>query len=146
MASTSAQSGAKSGMTGGGAFVALVSLVIGVVMTRGTGEIRRCGRTFKFPVPSMSIPIGSRENRATYLTVGRPDFKSLYPSRGANSGWGPAYQWGASYTIQSTQEENVWLNVGVELRYPHLTQFDFLVYVCGQDTCATPPTACPKSP
>lgn len=130
----------------GAAFTALASLLLAVVLTFGTGSIRRCGRTFKMPVPPMSIRIDSRENRATYAAIGDPDFKSLYEIHGARLGWGPARPGDdRTWSIQSTQDENLTILVFTSQRGP-FNVFEFRVGECGIWDCVSPPPpVCPKN-
>lgn len=122
-----------------GAVALVTSGLLAFVLTHGTGEIRRCGRVFRMPVPYNSIQIGSSENRATFFTIGYPDLQGTFSSRGAGFGWGPAYQDGAMYAIFSTQDEKLKLSALVELRTVYFTQLEFLVEECGSRTCVLPP-------
>ncbi|MEO7594053.1 MAG: hypothetical protein ABI134_22765 [Byssovorax sp.] len=124
--------------------VALVAFgLLAFVLTRGTGEIRRCGRVFRIPVPYASLQIGSSENRATYLTLGYPDLQGIFSSRGGAFGWEFGGQYGATYAMPSTQDERLMLSALVELRTTYFTRTEFLVVECGSRTCVSPAN-CPK--
>ena len=112
-------------------------------LTRGTGELRRCGRVFRMPVPYASVQIGSSENRATYLTLGYPELQGIFSSRGRSFGWGLADQMGPMYTMPSTRDENLMLSALAEMRTTHFTRLEFLVEACGSRTCVSPST-CPR--
>jgi hypothetical protein len=117
--------------------------LLAFVATRGTGEVRRCGRVFQIPVPYTSIQIRSSENSTTFFTIGYPNLKDVFSRRGGSFGWGPAYQAGAGFSILSTQDERLSLIALVELRTTHFTEVEFRVSECGSRTCVTP-SACSK--
>ena len=73
--------------------------------TRGTGEVRRDGVVYPMPVPYLSVQIGARENRTTFLTIGFPDLKTVYNQRGGEFGWGAADRGGGAFTIPSTRNK-----------------------------------------
>ena len=94
------------------AYCAAAALAVGLLyfaFTRGTGELRRDGVVYQMPVPYLSVQIGARENRTTFLTVGYPDLKTAFDRRGARFGWGSADRLGGGFSIPSTQDKNLWM-------------------------------------
>lgn len=126
-----------------GAMALIASGLLAFAATRGTGEVRRCGRVFQIPVPYASIQIRSSENSTTFFTIGYPNLKDVFARHGGSFGWGPAYQAGAGYSILCTQDERLSLIALVELRATHFTEVEFRVSECGSRTCVAP-SACSK--
>ena len=122
----------------------LVFGILRFVFTRGTGEIRRCGQTFQFPVPYASIQLRSSENSTTFFTVGYPDLKGVFSSRGGRFGWGEAYQGGSAFSIFSTQNERLSMTALIELRTTDAAEVEFVINECGSRACVLP-LGCPRA-
>lgn len=125
-----------------GALALLTAGVLAFVSTRGTGEIRRCGRVFRWPLPYSSIQVGASENRATYLILGDPELQEIFSSRGNSFGWRFGDQMGAMYYMPSTQDPKMSLTAVGEMRTSDFVQLEFRVRECGSTSCA-PVANCP---
>lgn len=67
------------------------------------GWVEYGGQFYSFPVPHRSTRLAGSEQRATYLTVGNPNLRSLFAAQSGKYNWTYVEQLGAVHILTTDQ-------------------------------------------